>query len=293
MRAAREWPLAVTAWGWIPPLILMSERFGPRPEMFSFLLIAAFLGVLLRVDGRPELAWVLPALQVFWVNVHALFVLGPVIMACYLADRLIRGFKGGIDGPAGRAWWRHVGPAGVLLMLACLLNPYGVQGALFPGQLFGKIASVSNPYKTYIAEFMSPRGMVQDKTVAVAAGHLYLCAYLFLMLVIPWSFLLPAAWRRWVKSGRRRAARLWTAGMLAGVTLCAIGAVGLPSPDVPAWLARSGRLSPMFVLALGIPAASAWAGDRGKRVCWLGSGRLLSLPGSMGSAVTYLASPSA
>ena len=36
-----------------------------------------------------------------------------------------------------RAWWRTVGTATLLTGLACLVNPYGLKGALYPLQLAG------------------------------------------------------------------------------------------------------------------------------------------------------------
>ena len=151
--------------------------------------------MLFRVERSPAWIWLLPLLQAVWVNVHSLFVLGPIIVSCYLVDRLVRGFLGTLSGPCGWAWWRHVGPACLALALACWLNPYGTQGVLFPGEIFGKIASPSNPYKAYMAEFMSLSSMVQKQGLPVAAANLYLRALTFLALILPWSFLVPAVWR--------------------------------------------------------------------------------------------------
>src|SRR5208337_891044 len=105
------WPVMIAGWCWVPALALMSSRFDPRPEIFSLLFMAGFLAVLFRVERSPALIWLLPLLQAVWVNVHSLFVLGPVIVSCYLVDRLVRGFLGTLSGPCGWAWWRHVGPS--------------------------------------------------------------------------------------------------------------------------------------------------------------------------------------
>ncbi len=52
----------------------MSARFDPRPELLSLLGTAIYLAVLFRTDRAPALAWLLPLVQVIWVNSHALFV---------------------------------------------------------------------------------------------------------------------------------------------------------------------------------------------------------------------------
>ena len=51
--------------------------------------MAGYLAILTRADARPAWLWLLPAVQVVWVNAHALFVLGPIILGLYLADRLV------------------------------------------------------------------------------------------------------------------------------------------------------------------------------------------------------------
>ena len=51
---------------------------------------------------------------------------------------------------------------------------------LFPGEIFGEIASPSNPYKAFVAEFMSLSSMVQKQGLPVAAANLYLRAFTLL-----------------------------------------------------------------------------------------------------------------
>src|SRR5207237_658102 len=130
-----------------------------------------YLAVLLRADDTPRLAWALPVIQVLWVNTHGLFVLGPVILAAYVVDRLpatadARGRLG------ARRWWGHVGGATAMVVAACLANPYGLRGALFPLELFPKITAWGGPYKSYIGEFMGLRAFVRSQ-VPVTAGNLY------------------------------------------------------------------------------------------------------------------------
>ena len=39
--------------GWLPALVLASNRFDPRPEIFSLVFLAAYLAVL----AQPRSAW--------------------------------------------------------------------------------------------------------------------------------------------------------------------------------------------------------------------------------------------
>ena len=99
---ASDWPRWAAALCWLPALALMAMRFDPRPEIFSLVYLACFLAVLVRVDRRPKLAWSLPLIQVLWVNTHGLFVLGPIVLGCYLVERAMHTWDGKsrADGPA-------------------------------------------------------------------------------------------------------------------------------------------------------------------------------------------------
>ncbi|HKM52394.1 MAG TPA: tetratricopeptide repeat protein [Isosphaeraceae bacterium] len=256
------WSVVIAGWCWVPALALLSSRFDPRPEIFSLLLLAAFLVVLSRAEQAPRLLWLLPLLQVAWVNVHALFVLGPVIVACYLTDRLVRGFLETVEGPTGWAWWRHAWPATLAVLLGCWLNPYGLQGVLFPGEIFGKISSPSNPYKQYVAEFMSLSSMVQKQGLPDAAANLYLRATTFLLLLLPWSFVVPSAWKC-CRPELRTDSGYWTRAFLGGVAVAMIGTLGLPARDMPPWMALVGRFSSLLCLFLA--AAMLVIGPRSRQ----------------------------
>ena len=107
----RRWPSWVVGACWLPALAVMSARLVPRPEILSFLAMAVYLSVLLRTDDHPTLAWLLPVVQILWVNSHALFVLGTIIMSAYLIGKLV-------DAPGWTAWsragphWRAAGGGG-------------------------------------------------------------------------------------------------------------------------------------------------------------------------------------
>ena len=94
-----RWPSWVGAACWLPALALLSGRVPPRPEIFSLLGVAAYLAVLLRANDNPAWVWALPLIQVVWVNTHALFVLGPIILGLYVIDRVASVRPCGVVGP--------------------------------------------------------------------------------------------------------------------------------------------------------------------------------------------------
>ena len=121
------------------------ERFFARPEIFSIPLFALYLKILLDDERRrSKLIYLLPVLQLLWVNVQGLFVLGIILVFFHFVSRAIRG---DVRRPA------------LLLLLciaACFVNPYACRGALFPLLLFKRVAHLSNVFASTIAEFISP-----------------------------------------------------------------------------------------------------------------------------------------
>src|SRR5262249_55782646 len=111
--------------------------------------------------------------------------------------------------PARQQWWRHVGGAALAVALACLVNPYFVEGARFPFDLYPKVAQEGNPYKDYIAELASPRKVVEKAIKDGSSGinilaNWYVRSLYFLMLALPLSFVVPAASRAWQAAPARR-----------------------------------------------------------------------------------------
>ena len=76
-----------------------------------------------------------------------------------------------------------------------LANPYGLQGALFPLELFPKITAWGGMYKSYISEFIDLREYVQNQGTAAAAGNVFVQGECFLFWMLPVSLIVPAVWR--------------------------------------------------------------------------------------------------
>jgi tetratricopeptide (TPR) repeat protein len=263
----RDWPACVFAAAWVPALLVMCTRLPPRPEVFSLAFIATYMAVLLRCDRRPALAWALPAIQILWVNSHGLFVLGPLILAAYLADgalRTLRGRRGDWE-PAdctGPRWWMHIGLASAAVVVACLVNPYGVRGALFPLELFPKIGPQGGIYKANIVEFYYPSKLLQDARVPIALRNLFGRGEYFLLLMLPPSFLVPAIWAIWTEAAPRDGptrpsfASRWLLGMAIAIGLTIVAAYCLPMANTPTDRIQAGRWASAGFLALGFVAAA-------------------------------------
>jgi tetratricopeptide (TPR) repeat protein len=264
----RSSPLTGALLLWLPCLLLAADRFTVRPEMATLLLLAAFLAVLLHIEERPRLAWALPLLQLVWVNVHGLFILGPIVLGLRLTEQAAR------DALRGRGqwrrWWAHVGAASALVLLACLANPYGLDGALFPFVLFPKVTAAGNPYKAYIEEFRTPREFVAAVSPEAAGDKGCICCFYFLLLLLPLSFLLPALWRAAAPPGADenqttppKAAAAWAGILAAATALLAARALTLSRAGRPEWLLLAAQSVPA-VFGIGGACGAALLAQRSR-----------------------------
>jgi hypothetical protein len=184
---------------WILPIISISGRGYERPEMLSLLFLAGWLWMAQQVERRPQLIWLLPMMQVVWVNCHALFVLGLVVGACYVADCVARDLAAGRWGlapPSAAPSARMIIWAAGLVALACLANPYFEDGALFPATLYRKFSVEQEIYST-IGEFQRPIDFLR-RWGWQGARNPYLLAAFGLWCITAASFvLLVVRRRRW------------------------------------------------------------------------------------------------
>lgn len=163
----------VTAAVLLLAILASSQRFGPRPELASLFFVAFYLFVIERY--RRSGGWLIAALPLFqlvWVNTHTTFILGPVIVCLWLVATAIefalRRARGPCTdvAPQSPAALRKVAYVAIFVCVACLANPYGIRGVMFPFQLLSQIRGTA--FKNYITEF---RGAfdVGGEFVAIAA----------------------------------------------------------------------------------------------------------------------------
>lgn len=125
-------------------LLASCGRFMPRPELASWVLLAAVVSLLDRFERRGDAwIWAVVPLQALWVNLHGLFALGIALVSMHLLGELAR--------PLGHAarrmrWGRVRGLAGVTACstLAALANPNGLDGALYPLQQLRMVSAVGS-----------------------------------------------------------------------------------------------------------------------------------------------------
>ena len=131
---------------WALAILACEIRFQVRPEIPTWIFLGLTLWVLEnRFEGKKNLLYLLPFIQILWVNMHGLFPLGWAVMGVY-----------------GLAQWVHhkrIDPKltqyTLLSLFCCLLNPRFIQGALFPFVYLSELRDGS-PFKEFVSEFQSP-----------------------------------------------------------------------------------------------------------------------------------------
>jgi tetratricopeptide (TPR) repeat protein len=187
----RGLPLWVTLLAWLPALYVLSGRMYIRPETISLLFLAVYVAVLMRWDRRPKLAFALIPTQILWVNCQGLFILGPILFVFALIDALFR--AGSLD-KRKLAWWKTVAAAGVGVGLACLVNPYGLAGALYPLTLF--FGTMSNPiFSRTIGELESIPSFIANHGFTSTPMLVHLAT----IVLGACSFLIPIFWMAWTR----------------------------------------------------------------------------------------------
>ena len=217
---------------WSLVAVVLTGRGIVRPEILSLLFLAAWLAVLLRADARPNLLWLLPPMLVVWINCHALFVFGLVGFGCWVVDYGLRHAAAGRCGLASpqeaAAGVQQIVIVSTLLAVACLINPYFEEGALFPLVLFRKLSVDEAFYSVRVDEFTSPAAFFGQ--IGLRSLHLDCAALLWLLAAA--SFVWLAKCRRgsifrsllfvaFSYLGFKMIRNLSPAAVVSGVVLCA------------------------------------------------------------------------
>ncbi|NLO07009.1 MAG: hypothetical protein GX131_14375 [candidate division WS1 bacterium] len=146
-------PLAVMATG---VLVIYAARplFNDRPQVASMPLFLAMLCLIDAADrGRPKWLLAAPLLMVLWVNLHGGFVYGIGLLGLYALCRVPEWFMRYRAGEKIGPTPAFLGAGIILSLAACLVNPNGVEGAIYPlGYVFGD----HSWHKSFITEYASP-----------------------------------------------------------------------------------------------------------------------------------------
>lgn len=127
-------------------LRILFERTDIRPEVFSFLLLSAFVIILYHYrETRTRWSFLLPLLSFLWVNIHIYFFVGIFVLGLFLLEQFFFFFKIRRTKKLPTTTLDSLGNSKTLGMLtvifftsclATLFNPNGLEGALYPLRVF-------------------------------------------------------------------------------------------------------------------------------------------------------------
>ena len=128
--------------------------WGVRPQMFSLLLASIFLAFLDRYSRREQMPsiWWLAPLMILWVNLHAGFALGLVLIVLTIAGLLLDWLL--LRKNSFADVWQRARPLCWLLIIcgaAVWLNPNGARLYFYPFETLSSHAMMQ-----YIQEWRSP-----------------------------------------------------------------------------------------------------------------------------------------
>jgi hypothetical protein len=135
-----------------------APTWGVRPQMVSLLFTSLFLYLLDRYkrEKKSKLLMPLPLITMFWVNLHAGFLLGLVIIALYIIGCLIeilfhKTLLKDFDDPATLRSVLILLAALIISLLSTFFNPNGFSILIYPFQ------TLSSPaMQQFIQEWFSP-----------------------------------------------------------------------------------------------------------------------------------------
>src|SRR5262249_14162689 len=148
--------LYLCGWKGLPALLLVMllaltsfAHLAARPEIFSFLFLAIWIEVIVRMQKRTadnsQIDWksigLLGLLMCLWVNMHTLFLFGVILPALYAISILVEK----LFPELRKLPFNWSGPILLLVCFLCtLLNPWGSYLWAYLPYIFGKFGETNN-----------------------------------------------------------------------------------------------------------------------------------------------------
>ena len=157
-----------------------------RPTVFTLVAITLMLLIVQRVrrEGRLRWALLLIPVQVFWANVQGLYLLGPVLLACFVVGDAVAAVLAprvpSLQPASPRRVWLGLAALVPVLVLASAATPYGLQGLRLPFLLFDRIDAVANQvFSRQVSENVAP-WLLERTSPGVLSAFKWLAALTFL-----------------------------------------------------------------------------------------------------------------
>ena len=132
--------------------LLISPHILPRPHIIAFPFLALWaLNLLNAVDKKTTPSLLNLLLLIFWVNIHASFIFGLLLILYFTADAVFKE-KELIHKKKQLSKW---GLFFVLSLACCLLNPHGIDVLLYPFQHSSILHPLQNSPTVFSTNFIT------------------------------------------------------------------------------------------------------------------------------------------
>ena len=127
-------------------------RFNIRPENFSILFFSLYLFILAR-HINTKWIFLAPLIQLFWVNCHGFFIIGPLLVGVFvLVEKLKRlkilPWEWAKVQPLDNQSYKNLILVFLLMCLVSFINPYGYKGVVYPFSVtFNSIGKLNISYE--------------------------------------------------------------------------------------------------------------------------------------------------
>jgi len=154
-------------------LPILFERTDIRPELFSYLFTALFTTILFKNrEKATSLLFLLPVISLLWVNMHIYFFVGILLVAAFLLDAVVHK-KQLLTKETKRLLFILT-----LCMFATMINPQGLNGALYPLQTFQNYGYTIEENQTFF--FLESLGFQKPSVLPFKIAAVGLIALLIL-----------------------------------------------------------------------------------------------------------------
>ncbi|HQP10651.1 MAG TPA: hypothetical protein PKV41_04635, partial [Candidatus Omnitrophota bacterium] len=142
-------------------LLIFQRRMTLRPDLFSLLFFVLYIVILnVHVSKRWSL-WAIALIQMIWTNMHGFFILGPALVFVVFAGEKIKRslklpFAWNERGRLTDAAYKRLAWMLPVVCLACLANPYLLEGVWYPLKVFFSLAGDSRIFFSHIQELERP-----------------------------------------------------------------------------------------------------------------------------------------
>lgn len=115
---------------------LIADRTEVRPEGLSFVFLSLFFFLLYRFSRNSlsgKKLFLLPLVEILWVNTHIFFIFGIYLAGIFFAESLVKTIVG-IAGEKEKT--KTLGKVLSLTVLGSLVSPYFIRGVIYPFIIF-------------------------------------------------------------------------------------------------------------------------------------------------------------